>query len=244
MTAPVRQLDVLIHALADYQEDMDQQDKDQSAQQLERLRDYLQGTRKEKQARLVESLKSPSFSEGIRAWQDHLEKPAQASAKQAAAESGKPVCNLVDEMIWDRFLDSKKHGKAFARNYKDEPRRALKQCLDEMGYLMEFFRSFYAVLQLRELFQMITALREQLQSLEQMSVQAEIIGECMQQQKDETLAEECGQLMNILQQRRESVIEQFGADYSAYSSASTRKKFKDLFIEYHSGKDSEDNSDL
>ena len=130
------------------------------------------------------------------------------------------------------------------RRSRDEPRRALKQSLDELGYLMEFFRSFYAVLQLRELVQMISVLRGQLEALEELTVQAEIVSQCMRQETDEAFVELCEQLLGVLQQRQQSIKEQFTADYSDYSSASTRKKFKDLFIEYHSGKESEDSSDL
>ena len=147
-------------------------------------------------------------------------------------------------MIWQRFLDSKKHGKAFARSHKDEPRRALQQCLDEMSYLMEFFRSFYAVLQLRELDQMIAVLIDHLQLLDELSTQQEIISDTLRQEADETLVQVCENLQLVLQQRQQSIIDSFAGDYSVYSSASTRKKFKDLFIEYHNGKDSEDNSDL
>jgi len=236
LTAPVRKLDVFLHALGDYQLQLDQA----AQQQLQHFREYLQRSRTTRQAKLVEAIQSSSFKQGIRQWQGDLEHSANKPADQDAGS----VCRLVDEMIWQRFLDSKKHAKAFARNHKDEPRRALKQSLDEISYLMEFFRSFYAVLQLRELDQMISSLRDQLESLDALSAQADIVRQCMQQEADEVLDQVCENLLGFLQQRQENIIEQYAADYSVYSSASTRKKFKDLFIEYHSGKDSEDNSDL
>jgi len=248
LTAPVRKLDVFMHALSDYQQEMDQA----GLQQLQRFREHLQKSRTISQAKLVETIKSSSFKRGIKQWQATLEQPGNHTANQDtgqgtgqnADQSAGSVCKLVDEMIWQRFLDSKKNGKAFARNHKDEPRRALQQSLDEISYLMEFFRSFYAVLQLRELDQMISVLRDQLESLEVLSAQAEMVRDCIQNEADEALVQVGENLLGILQQRRVSIIEQFTADYSAYASASTRKKFKDMFIEYHSGKDSEDNSDL
>lgn len=229
LTAPVRHLDVFLLQLADYQQGINEEGQ----QRLQALRDYLQLSRTQMQQKLVDGIKSSSCREDIKQWQDYLVHPSDDAGVKATTEV---ACKLVDEIAWETFQNSKKQGRAFVKNQKDEALRELKQSLDELSYLMEFFRSFYSALKIRELIQLVSALKDDLEILSELTKQIDLLREYMQQGAGDALVHACEQMLGLLQQRQDSIMEQFAGNYAIYSSAATRKKFNDVFIDYHNGK--------
>ena len=229
LTGPLRHLDVLLLQLVDYQ----QETNDDEQQPLQTLREHLQLSRTQMQQRLVDEIKSSSFREDIKQWQDYLSSSDDNADTDTTTEV---ACKLVDELAWEIFQNSKKQGRAFVKNHKDETLGELKQSLDELSYLMEFFRSFYSALKIRELIQLVCVLKESLDMLSELAKQEGIIRQCIQQSTDDTLVHACEQTLGILQQQQTGISEQFSDSYAIYSSAATRKKFNDVFIDYHNGK--------
>lgn len=225
LTSPVRNLDVFLLQLENYQENMEQSER----QQLQPFGEYLLHSRAEAQKKFIESLKSSQYRENIKLWSEYLERPGADNLPP-----DNPV-KVADELIWDVYQQTLKQGKAISRNGKAEALHELHKSFKRMCYLMEFFLSFYPVGKMRVLIQLITELEKDLDNFDELNFHLGIAKEFVNQSMNVDAIKACEQMITILQQQQQNTIESFKHHYSTYSASATKKQFNDMFIDYHKG---------
>jgi len=230
LSNPVRDIDVFLMELENYQAVFDPTDW----QQLQSLRDYLVLTRAEAQSELNEELKSSHYRQTIKQWREHLKQ--SATDVDTADDTVQPVHRLADESLREVNQQTLKQGKAVARNINAEALHELRKSFKQLRYLMSFFSSIYPAVELRTLTQSLTEIQDDLGIFNDRHQQVCMVQAFIQQSKDEVAIKACEELIAILQQQQDEAGKDFKSSYKKYASAASQKKFNALFVDYHQGK--------
>ena len=97
LTNPVRDLDVFLLKLDNYQDELGKS----SQKRLQPLRKYLADKRSAAQKTYVENVKSSRYRQTVKEWREYLER--QEPVIPPLDNSQKPVRRLADELIWDTY---------------------------------------------------------------------------------------------------------------------------------------------
>ena len=230
LTNPVRDLDVFLMQLENYQADFETSDW----KKLQALRDYLLLSRAESQNKLVEELKSSRYRQTIKQWREYLKR--SATENEAADDSRKPVYRLADEILLQVNQQTLKQGKTITRNSDAETLHSLRKTFKQLRYLMEFFSSLYPAVELRALTQSLTDIQDNLGLFNDRHFQVSMVQAFIQQSNDEAAIKASQQLIQILQQQQDEAGKNFKASYKKYASSASQKKFNALYVDYHQGK--------
>ncbi len=230
LTNPVRDLDVFLMQLENYQPDFETSDW----QQLQPLRDYLLQSRAEAQNKLIEELKSSRYRQAIKQWREHLKH--SATENDEANDHGKPVYKLADELLREVNQQTLKQGKTITRDSDAETLHSLRKTFKQLRYLMEFFSSLYPAVELRVLTQSLTDIQDNLGLFNDRHFQVAMVQAFIQQCKNEEAIKASVQLIQILQQQQDEAGKNFKDSYKIYASSASQKKFNELFVDYHQGK--------
>jgi len=230
LTNPVRDYDVFLMQLENYQADFGKSDW----QQLQALRDYLLSSRAEAQNKLIEELKSSWYRQAIKRWREHLKH--SATGNDAADNPGKPVYKLADELLREVNRQTLAQGKTITRNSDAETLHSLRKSFKQLRYLMEFFSSLYPAVELRVLTQSLTDIQDNLGLFNDRHFQVAMVQAFIQQSKDEEAIKASEKLIQILEQQQDEAGKNFKDSYKIYASSGRQKKFNELFVDYHQGK--------
>lgn len=230
LTNPVRDLDVFLIQLENYQPDFETSDW----QQLQALRDYLLLSRAEAQNKLIEELKSSRYRQAIKQWRKHLKH--SAAENDAADDPGKPVYKLADELVREVNQQTLKQGKTITRNSDAETLHSLRKMFKQLRYLVEFFSSLYPAVELRVLTQSLIDIQDNLGLFNDRHFQVAMVQAFIQQSKNDEAIKASVQLIQILLQQQDEAGKNFKDSYKKYAASASQKKFNALFVDYHQGK--------
>lgn len=231
LTNPVRDLDIFLYLLGNYQSDFDTS----SWLQLQALRDYLLLSRAAAQKKFVEEVKSPHYRENIKRWRDYLE---HSDAQDTAPDKpGNEVYKLSDELLLRFNQATLAQGKGVTKNSDADSLHALRKTFKKLRYLMEFFRGLYpAGKKLLELNQLLIAVQDDLGEFNDRHIQIGLVKTFIKQNKNEPTINAAEQLMEILQQQQHEAGVRFKGSYAAYASSVNQDTFKQMFVDYYGRK--------
>ena len=237
LTDPVRDIDVFLMQLENYEAVFDASDW----QQLQSLRDYLLLSRAEAQNALNEELKSSQYRQTIKQWREYLKRPAVDL--DTADDPVKPVYKLADEMLAEINQLALKQGKAISRNVDADALYELRKSFKQLRYSMDFFSSIYPAVELRALTQSLTDIQDDLGVFNDRHQQVDMVQAFVQQSEGEAAMQDASmvairaaeELIQILQQQQDEAAIDSKASYKKYASSASQKKFKALFVDYHQG---------
>ncbi len=227
LTTPVRDIDVFLLELEGYQREL----KKSKQEQLAPLREYLIGKRAEAQKKFTEFITSSKYRSAISDWRKFLESPLKA--EPVPDNSGKPVYQLANKLIWNMFELAIEEGNAITRDTKAEALHELRKTCKKLRYLMEFFQSLYPARQMRELIQALKGLQDNLGTFNDLHVHSLIMQEFIDQSSDKDAAKACKKLIKVLEQRQQKTRNGFDERYTAFSSPQNQNEFKELFVDSH-----------
>jgi len=243
LTNPVRDIDVFLMQLENYEAVFDPSDW----QQLQSLRDYLLLSRAEAQNKLNEELKSSRYRQTIKQWRDHLKH--STTDVDTSDDAGKPVYRLADEMLAEINQQVLKQGKAISRNVDADALHELRKSFKQLRYSMDFFSSIYPAVELRALTQSLTDIQDDLGIFNDRHQQVGMVQAFIQQAFIDQSGDEAEiqaaipaaikaseELMQILQQQQDDAAKDFKVSFKKYASAASQKKFNALYVDYHQGK--------
>jgi len=230
LTNPVRDIDVFLVQLEDYQAVFDASDW----QQLQSLRDYLLQSRIEAQDELNKELKSSRYRQSIKQLREHLKHAV--SDDDTTDDSKKPVSRVADELLREINQQTLKQGKALTRNSEAEALHDLRKTFKQLRYLMDFFSSLYPMVELRALTQSMADIQDDLGVFNDRHFQMAMVQAFIEQSEDEGAISIADQLIQILQQQQDDAAKDFKDSFKKYASAASQKKFNALFVDYHQGK--------
>ena len=228
-TGPVRDLDVFLLLLESYQQNL----KKSEQQQMQALREYLLLSRAEAQKKFIEKLKSSSYRENIKQWRDYLEHSGTESFPPDKPSIA--VYKLADELLWDIYQQTLAQGDAITEKSKAEELHELRKTFKKLRYLMEFFRSIYPAGKVRVLLKALTGLQDNLGEFNDLDVHIGIVKGFIKQSDNEDAIKACQQMIKILQQQKHKTGRMFKDRYATYSSSDKQKKFRQMFVDYHTG---------
>ncbi|NOQ89516.1 MAG: CHAD domain-containing protein [Gammaproteobacteria bacterium] len=230
LTGPIRNLDVFLLQLENYQADF----QTSEWQQLQALREYLLRSRAEMQKKFIDSVKSSRYRKNIKQWRDYLENSGTESFPPDKASQS--VYKLADELLLDFYQQTLQQGNVIASGNKagDGAFDKLRDTLKKMLYLMAFFQSLYPAGKMRLLIQVLTDLQNKLEESSTLSINIGMVKAFVKQSKDEDAVQASTQMIDILQRQQHETEKMFKNCYAAYSSSANQKKFKEMFVDYHS----------
>jgi CHAD domain len=235
LTKPVRDIDVFLILLDDYQRNPDIPGR----AQINPLYDYLLQARAEAQESLAAELKSSHYRNTIRQWRDALRHSESENAM--ADRSAEPVCKLADELLRDVNQHTLKQGKAVIKNSKAETLHAgnsqeLHKTLTHLSYLIESFSSLYPAVEMRVLVQTLSEVQDSLERYVELDDQIGRAKAFIEHSEDKAAIEAAEQLVQMLEQEQGEAVKHFKDSFKNYASARNQKKLKELFVDYHQGK--------
>ncbi len=231
LSDPVRELDILLYQLANYQADFDTS----GWQHLQALRDYLLLSRAEAQKEFVEEAKSSHYRKTIKQLRDYLADPDTENL--SPDKPGKAVYKLSDELLWDNNKKALKHRKAITKISDADSLHELRKIFNNMRYLMEFFRGIYpAGKKQRELIQLLIDVQDDLEKFTDVHIQIARVNAFIEQHKNEDAIEASEQIIKILQLQHDKAGQRFKDSYAAYASSTSQVRFKEMFVDYYGRK--------
>ncbi len=231
LTNPVRDLDVFLLQLQNYQVDLEQS----SWTQLQPLRQYLLLSRAEAQKQLIAELKSSQYRDHIKQWRDYLEQSEMDDSAPDKLDGA--TYKLADELIWRVNQEILLKGKSITRNSSAETLHELRKYFKHLRYLIEFFRSLYPAVSLRVLIETLIDVQDSLGEYNDRHIQMAMVNAFIQQSDNQDAIKISEQIVEILQQQQLEAGKKFKESYKMYSSSASQKKFKEMFVEYYEGQD-------
>lgn len=230
LTNPVRDLDVFLLQLENYQPDF----KKSGWQQLKPMHEYLLSTRKEAQKKFVEELKSSQYRELIEQWHDYLEHSETPGS--SSDSSGKEVYKLADKLLWGINQQTLAQGNAITENSDTEALHELRKTFKKLRYLIEFFNSLYPAGNLRVLIQLLIDVQDSLGEFNDRYIQIGMVKAFIEQCPDGDAIKASEQIITILEQQQQAAGKKFRDSFMAYSSSANQNKFKEMFVDYYKRK--------
>ncbi|MCG6938638.1 MAG: CHAD domain-containing protein [Gammaproteobacteria bacterium] len=230
LTNPVRDLDVFLVQLENYQQDLGS-----AAQQaLQPLCEHLMQSRAEAQKKFVEELKSAEYRENIKQWCNYL--GSSEKSDTPAENADRAVYKLADELIWEIYQQALEQGNAITADSKAKELHELRKTFKKLRYLIEFFRSLYPTTMVREFTQALTGLQDNLGELNDLDVHAAIVRGFIKQCTDEKAVKACKKIIKSLKNQLHKTRSEFAACYADFASADNHNRFREMFIDYHASR--------
>ncbi len=227
LTTPVRDLDVFLIQLVNYQEDLSPSEQ----QQLQALGEYLMLSRAEAQKKYIEVLKSSEYRENIKKWRDYLQHSGTESFPPD--KPSQAVYKLADELIWHIYQQVLEQGNAITKNSIAETLHELRKTFKKLRYVMEFFRSIYPAKKMRVLVQALKVIQDNLGEINDLDVHMGIIKGFIKQSINEDAIKACRQMIKNLEQLQDKIRAKFAVCYADFSSSENKNNFRQIFVDYH-----------
>ena len=231
LSNPVRDLDIFLYQLGNYQADFDTS----SWQQMQALRDYLLLARAEAQKQFVAEVKSVHYRENIKQWRNYLEH--SDTDKLSTDKPGTVAYKLSDELLWGFNQKTLALGKAIAKSSDADALHELRKSFKKLRYSAEFFRGLYpAGKKQRELIQHLVDVQDDLGEFNDRHIQIAMVKAFIEQNKNEQAIKASEQIIKTLQQQQHEAGKRFKNSYAAYASHASQVIFKEMFVDYYGRK--------
>jgi CHAD domain-containing protein len=225
LTNPVRDFDVFLLKLDNYQSNLGKS----SRERLQPLRQYLMDKRSEAQKTYVENVKSSPYRQTVREWREYLLNPDPVNPPLENTQ--KPARRLADELIWETYRLALKEGNAITDDTEAEALHELRKTCKKLRYLMEFFQSLYPAKKIRELIKALKELQDNLGDFNDYHVHIEILKGFKKSCTDENAVKACKKLINSLRKKQHTTRNSFAERFAAFSQQDNQNEFRELFAE-------------
>jgi CHAD domain-containing protein len=226
MTNPVRDLDVFLIKLEDYQDKL----RKSSREHLQPLRQYLMDKRAVAQKAYVENVKSSRYRQAVSHWREYLENPDPV--KPPLENSQKPVRRLADELIWATYQLALQEGNAITDDTEAEALHELRKTCKKLRYLMEFFQSLYPAKEIKEVINALKELQDNLGDFNDYHVHIGILKEFKKSSTDDNAVKACKKLIDTLNKKQHNTRNSFAERFAAFSLQENQNEFRELFMEH------------
>lgn len=218
LTSPPRDLDVHLEELATRGEP-----------EIEPLRTYLVGRRREIQGELVAALDSERYKRLL----DHWQTLAAAPPSPEAPDARRPAGEVADEHVARAFRRVIKRGRAIEAASAPEALHDLRKRAKELRYLLECFQTLYPEKERSEAVKELKLLQDNLGEYQDCQVQAgalRVMAEDLMEKQAAPAATlmTLGRLAEDLERRERQARDEFEARFARFSSAENRKRYEAL----------------
>ncbi len=229
VTGPVRDLDVYLLKKEDY--------ADMLPQQLHRgLDEFFQELERQRAERLEimkDALTSGRYGRLADEWRRFFEDDGESLPWPGGQQPCRPVARKI---IRRRFRKIMKSGERIDAHSGDDELHSLRIQGKKLRYLLEFFRSFYAVDELDFFHGQLKKLQNNLGDFNDISVQLEMLEEYGNglrpgSRRSLRIAAAVGGLITHLSQKHRKVRQKFEKTFSAFASVKNQKRFQKTLIE-------------
>lgn len=200
---------------------------------LDPLFDSLAKQRERAKQACADYLRSDSYKESIKSWQDFLNNASPNPA--LAANSQRPIIELAKEHIWKKYSKVIKLGKRIRTNTPDPELHRLRIECKKLRYLLEFFTSLFAEDDMKVVVKHLKKLQDNLGDFNDLFVQQESLKKFLSEtdigydeSKQQTLAA-AGGLVSVLYQRQNAVRKKFKNNFEGFTDKQTTALFNELF---------------
>lgn len=200
---------------------------------LDPLFSSLSERREKAKKECAEYLRSDSYKNRIKTWEEFLD--SGESDPEKAVNSEKPVIELARESIWKKYSRVLKLGKRIQANTPDPEVHSLRIEGKKLRYLLEFFTSLFPEDEMKVVIKHLKKLQDNLGDFNDLYVQQESLKKFLSQtdigydqSKQKTLAA-AGGLVSVLYQRQNDVRKKFKENFDGFSDKETTSLFTNLF---------------
>jgi CHAD domain-containing protein len=229
LTNPVRDLDVFLLKLGDYQHKL----ANSKQEQLQPLRQYLMDKRSVAQKEYVETVTSSSYRQTVKEWREYLESPEPVNPPLENTQ--KSVHRLADELIWNTYQLALEEGNAITEDTEAEALHELRKTCKKLRYLMEFFQSLYPAKKIKELIKALKELQDNLGDFNDYHVHIGILKDFKKSSSNEDAAKAVKKLIKTLKQKQHSTRNSFAERFRTFSLQDNQDEFRGLFTKSFEG---------
>jgi len=229
VTGPVRDLDVYLLAIDDYDAALPAQMRGS----LEAFRTHLSKQHRRESLKLAKALQSDRFKTMMDEWRDFLSRPHHWRSL-GASSADEPIKALADARIWKTFRTMESQGRQLNEDSPADAFHNLRKRAKKMRYALEFFRSLYPDAEIKPLIKELKAVQQVLGDYQDFEVQAQTLeahAAAMTRAGDApapTLLA-MGSLVGDLVRRQAEARDGFAEVFAAFSSDDSHKAYKKLF---------------
>ena len=229
VTGPVRDLDVYLLAIDDYNAALPAHM--QGA--LEPFRSHLTRRHRRESTKLAKALHSDRFKTLMSEWRDFISRP-QHWASLGAADAHAPIKTLADLRIWKTYRTMEREGLALDEHSPAEAFHTLRKRGKKMRYALEFFRSLYPDDTIKPLIKDLKGVQQVLGDYQDFEVQARTVESfAADMAKDGKVPAETllamGTLVGDLIRRQDAARGRFAEAFESFAGKGSHKTYKALF---------------
>lgn len=227
ITGPVRDLDVYLETLPDYQRLL----SGEVAAALEPFRTFLQRHRRTEQRRLVRRLTSLRLQHLIDDWRGLLMTGGTDPWPEIACQ---PAAEVARRRIWKLYRRFLRQGKAITTDAPDAELHRLRITGKKLRYLIEFFRELYPPGEIDELVKTMKSIQDYLGDYQDCAVQQAHLSEMDRQMASEgAMPPEThaalALLVQRLRRRQLRLRKEFPARFRVFAHGRGRRSFVRLY---------------
>lgn len=228
ITSATRDLDVYLLNFADYKASLPEVMRDD----IEPLREFLQGKQLAAQKELALQLNSKQYLANLISWEEYLKLPVELTGNPDLANLS--IKQLADLRIWKVYRQVIKQGSAIAEQSPATALHELRKTCKKLRYLLEFFQSLYPALQIKALIKSLKELQEVLGDFQDCAMQELELTQFSAQMRDSGYPlptfSAIAKLVQILDGKRCKARSDFAGYFRVFSAPENCAIFKALFV--------------
>ena len=217
ITSATRDLDVYLLNFADYKASL----PEVMQNDIEPLREFLQGKQLASQKELALQLNSKQYLTNLIDWEQYLKLPVELTVNPDLANLS--VKQLADFRIWKVYRQVIKQGSAINDQSAATALHELRKTCKKLRYLLEFFQSLYPASEIKTLIKSLKELQEVLGDFQDCAVQELALTQFSAQMRDSgyplptfvAIAE----LVQVLDAKRCKARADFAGCFSVFAAA-------------------------
>jgi CHAD domain-containing protein len=193
---------------------------------------YLNEKRSKALQKTINGLNSKEYAQILQDWQTFLGEPAADAP--TAHNAGRPIIELAQRRIYQRYRQIVKSGQLILENTEDEKLHRLRIQCKKLRYLIEFFASLFPEEKITTLIKQLKRLQDNLGSFNDLCVQEQYLLNITeelpltdQQSRNTFLA--IGSLINTLDKERQMVKASFAETFTDFASPANQMLCQELF---------------
>jgi CHAD domain-containing protein len=224
LTAPLRDLDVLLLKFESYRQLLPQRLQGE----LDLVLRLIETERQQLQQQLIKQLQSAHYQRFINSWQDYLH--SNSPDNTTLANATRPAKALADDRIWKIYKKALQQGKRITKNSPANDLHTLRKRCKKLRYLIESFQPLYPEQQITHLITVLKQLQDHLGEFQDLHVHHDIFqrlrtGLEAQQPCDKALK----RLIQALDKQQHKQREHFHDCFNTFANKPHQKEFRALF---------------
>lgn len=227
LTGALRDLDVMLAQLPDYQQQLNKK----HAHALQILPQLLQPQRQQAYQAVCDYLNSSAYLDFHDRWHHFLQQPPHSDAQTPNALL--PVHAVSRQFIWKTYKKLLKQGKRIHDHSEDEKLHTLRKTGKQLRYLIEFFSSLQRKKDIKKIIAILKGLQDnlgQFQDLHTQQQQLQQLHELLQQQgSDKPTRHALKQLQQSLRAQQQQCRQRFADCFNAFNQPEHQTLFKKLY---------------